>query len=333
MRKTLSKSNLYLLVVLGITLFSTIGLKAGSQKLKNEVIDVIHGLYFIDGVAVSADSKYIYVSHNHSLLAVINATTHQIIDNAINAGLGALKVALSPNGETVYVAGQKGALGFDTSDLFQTKRLAGDESNSVALSPNGKTAYLVQNGADQVSVFDTAGKGKFVKSIPVGKFPFDAAFTPDGKTVYVTNGGGATISVIDAETNSLKETINTGYFVPRGITITPNGKTAYVLLPDTGVGVIDTETNTVSPSIDLSDYGQGDSFFMAITPDGKYLYVPLPNYNPKKGSLVVIDTATNTVVDSTRIEDSPIAVAISPDGKYAYVTGNASVTVVAISGD
>jgi YVTN family beta-propeller protein len=63
------------------------GLQAGQKFLENEVIDVIYGLNSPVGVVVSANSKYIYVTERFgNTLAVIDASTHQIIDNAINAG-------------------------------------------------------------------------------------------------------------------------------------------------------------------------------------------------------------------------------------------------------
>ncbi|MBV8212433.1 MAG: beta-propeller fold lactonase family protein [Verrucomicrobia bacterium] len=75
---------------------------------------------------------------------------------------------------------------------------------------------------------------------------------------------------------------------------------------------------------------------MALTPDGKYLYVPVqavPN-----GSLVVINTATNAVTTpapAVEFVAEPSAIAISPDGKHAYVTDylDGTLTVIAISGD
>jgi len=53
---------------------------------------------------------------------------------------------------------------------------------------------------------------------------------------------------------------------------------------------------------------------LAITPDGKYLYVT------NAENVTVIDTSTNKVLTSIKTENRPTNVAISPDGKHAYVT-------------
>jgi YVTN family beta-propeller protein len=315
------------------------GLKAASKPLENEVIDVIPGLQRPAGVVVSADSKYIYVAEaSNNTVAVIDAATHQIIDNAIYAGTQPYGVALTPNGKTLYVGNDGGVFGFATSSFIQTQSLLTPYfSFGLAVSPNGKSLYVVgDESPGQISVFDTAGAGKFVTNIAVGIDSVDVAFTPKGKTAYVTNSSDNTVSVIDVKTSSVTGSPITGLDQPYGINITLNGDMAYVLNVD-GVGVIDTKTNTVTTSIPLSSYGSGTGYFMGLTPDGKYLYVPVTNI-PSKGSLVVINTATSAVTTpapAAQLGDIPTAIAISPDGKHAYVTdiADGTLTVVAITGD
>jgi len=174
-----------------------------------------------------------------------------------------------------------------------------------------------------------------VKNIVVGNGAIDVAFTPNGKTAYVTNANDGSVSVIDVKTNSNTGLSIGGFAAPFGINITPDGDTAYVLNSDS-VGVIDTKTNMLTTSINLSPDGNGTGYFMGMTPDGKYLYVPVVKTG-SKGSLVVISTVTNMeIVQSpvAQLGDLPTAIAISPDGKHAYVTdiADGTVTVIAISG-
>ena len=313
------------------------GLQAGSKPLENEVIDVIYGLSGPTGVVVSANNKYIFVTeYSNNTLAVIDAATHQIIDNAIFAGTEPFGVALTPNGKTLYVGNDGGAFGFATNSFIQTQSLPTSHfSSGLAVSPNGKSLYVVASiFPGLISVFETAGAGKFVTNIDVGNDPIDVAFTPNGKSAYVTNTEDNTVSVIDVKTNSVRGSPITGLSEPFGINITPNGDTAYALDVDS-VGVIDTKTNLVTTSVDLSPYASGTGYFMGLTPDGKYLYVPV-TITPADGLLVVIKTATNTVTAPTvLLGHFPTAIAISPNGKYAYVTDHSdgTVTVIAISGD
>jgi alpha-galactosidase len=59
---------------------------------------------------------------------------------------------------------------------------------------------------------------------------------------------------------------------------------------------------------------------VAVTPDGKYVYVT--NHGSK--SVDVIDTATNTVVATIPVGAGPYGVTITPDGKTAYVADSGS---------
>jgi YVTN family beta-propeller protein len=59
---------------------------------------------------------------------------------------------------------------------------------------------------------------------------------------------------------------------------------------------------------------------VAITPDGKYVYVT----NDYSGTFYVIATASNTVVATAAVGVGPEGVAISPDGAYAIVANAGS---------
>jgi len=90
-----------------------------------------------------------------------------------------------------------------------------------------------------------------------------------------------------------------------GIAVTPDGKHAYVTDETRFVTVIDTATNTAEPTGITVGIGP---FGIAITPDGKHAYVA----NNSDGTVSVIRTATNTVVATVPVGNSPDAVGIVP---------------------
>jgi YVTN family beta-propeller protein len=79
------------------------------------------------------------------------------------------------------------------------------------------------------------------------------------------------------------------------------------------ISVIDTATNKVDNTIVLGGRPRLGPELMAITPDGKNLYVTL-----MRGSVLVIDTATNATIATIPVPTAG-AVAISPNGSRAYV--------------
>jgi YVTN family beta-propeller protein len=97
---------------------------------------------------------------------------------------------------------------------------------------------------------------------------------------------------------------------PFTVAITPNGALAYVTNADTTssvsstVAVINTATNSLVTFVTVGTQPHG----VAITPDGAFAYVS----NFYNDSVSVIDTASNTVVDTVQgVAQSPEGVAIT----------------------
>jgi hypothetical protein len=157
------------------------------------------------------------------------------------------------------------------------------------------------------------------KPIPVGR-EFDGppmAMTPDGKTIYVPELNS--VIPVSTVTNTAGKPIPLAEEGPGQILITPDGKTAYVL-SFAGLTPIATETNTPGKPIDIGTPPQ--QFSMAITPDGRTLYVVVGTPDDSGAFLLPISTATNTPGKPIKIDMSiPFSVTTSPDGKTAFVVG------------
>ncbi len=114
--------------------------------------------------------------------------------------------------------------------------------------------------------------------------------------------------------------------LPGGIAVSPDGGAVYVagLVPGSGgtVDVIDGATDEVTTTIPLgSDMTPVGA---AVSPDGQRLYVV--TYEPQTagmpGSVLVIDTASNTVVGNPiPVGSYATSALISPDGHHLYVGG------------
>jgi len=165
------------------------------------------------------------------------------------------------------------------------------------------------------------------------------ALAPDGSKLYVVSGS-TNLSVVDTETNTVVATIP---LVNRatGIAISSDGRYAYltfsrIIYSDTDSGVpphvkvVDTSTNSIVTTIQINGISAYGPYGLAITPDGSEVYVTSLGSN----KVVVISTATNTVVDSISLvgADGPVGVAITPDGKRAYVANrdNSTVSIIDI---
>jgi YVTN family beta-propeller protein len=210
----------------------------------------------------------------------------------------------------------------------------GVNPDGMAITPDSRFAYVANNNnygitdGDSVSVLNL--KNNTVKQVITDasfKGAYRVAINPQGTKAYVANSDGTTVSIIDIATNRVTSTIN-GFDGPSGIVITADGTRGYVNNyggPDgvgsgngTTVRVVDLVNNVIigNPiTVGLAPAA------LAIAPDNRFVYVI--NYvdgNPGTGTMSVIRTRDNTVVDTIPGFSGPFALAITPNGKYAYVT-------------
>jgi len=210
----------------------------------------------------------------------------------------------------------------------------GDSPAGIAITPDNRYAYVANNNNDNlvngntVSVINLASNTVVTTiSDPSFNQPYTVTINAAGTIAYVTNSNGCTISLIDIATNQVVDIIN-GFDGPSGMAITPDGTRAYVnnYGAPCGVGsgnattvrVVDLTTNTIiGPPITV---GLAPAS-LAITPDGAFVYViNYVNGNPGTGTISVIQTSNNTVVDTIPGFSGPFAIVITANGNYAYVT-------------
>jgi YVTN family beta-propeller protein len=106
------------------------------------------------------------------------------------------------NSDTVsqYDVGTAGAL---TAKATPTVA-AGAVPFGVAVSPDGQSVYVTNQASFNVSQYDVGTGGalaaKATPTVPAGAFPVGVAASPDGQSVYVTNQSSDTVSQYDVGT-------------------------------------------------------------------------------------------------------------------------------------
>jgi len=195
------------------------------------------------------------------------------------------------------------------------------------LTPDGKTLYVADEADHTVSVIATA-TNTITDTVKIGRHASRMAVSPDGKTLYVgqsyggPHNGLGLINIIDTATNAITGTINLGRFDLLNLFFTPDGSSAYVsganeyakrqfpqkLVQIDSASQTIVGTTALKPVVDYAGYA-----YMAITPDGKKLYVERIN------AIAVIDTSDKKVRKTVPLPGSATIPAVTPDGKYIYV--------------
>ena len=261
-------------------------------------------------------------------------------------------VAVSPDGTRAYIGNMSGVgtvLVIDTgTDGVVGSISTGDTlPEAIAVSPDGTRVFVAgtQGSVGAVTVIDAA-TNQIAATINLPSAAFDVAVSPDGKHLYVANSDADqnnSVSVVDTDTYEVTATIGFGSDVAvTNVAVSPDGTHVYATflgLDGSGysVKVIDTTTNTITATIAYTDPQCPVPVAITVSPDGQRVYavysqsvlIDLPNENPVKGNVSVIDTATNTVINTIAVNPGS-GVAVSLDGANLYVAGflTGSVSVI-----
>ncbi|MFD4144482.1 beta-propeller fold lactonase family protein [Streptomyces sp. NPDC058572] len=242
--------------------------------------------------------------------------------------------AAADPGTFVYVVGNIPGVGFGVSQVDTatnqptTNNFEATTPTDVAVSPDGRRIYVSQ-GTNVVSVWDaTADPPTLVNTIGLTGLPESLAVSPDGRYVYTANTGTSTVSVIDTTDSSVTDIVLSG--TPRRLAVSPNGRYVYTANGLSGtVSVIDTTDNSVT---DIT-YVDANVLSVAVGASGTRLYVGIGTQLSSTDTVSVVDTATNTEVDSIDLAGGdafPHALVVSADGERLYTANLGTINVSVI---
>ncbi|MDQ8182898.1 beta-propeller fold lactonase family protein [Pelagicoccus sp. SDUM812005] len=289
-------------------------------------------------------------------------------------------VKVAPDGGHVYVASQgNSAIGYFSRDeqngelLYAghvTQADIGENAlggaRSLAISPDGEFVYAVAMFSNSLATFDrdrSSGALSFVDAIydadngvDVLDQPRSLVMSPDGKNLYVAayndnklsvfsrnsvTGAASFLGVYEEGDQGVEELSS-----PHALALSPDGKSLYVALFSNEIIVFDRDSSSglLTYKSRLS-YLAGESRkesnrALALSPDGKYLYVA--SWNNDAISVFSRDTSTGAITHQTNLFngasgvsnlDGPHAISISSDGAYLYVAASSSHSVTSFERD
>jgi len=251
-------------------------------------------------IAASPDGRTVYVvsdtktgPNSYSGVVVPINTATDVVGRPIPVGAQPGAIAFAPDGKTAYVANADSVTPINVATGAAGPYIpVGTGPNAVVFALDGKTAYV--DGSEVVPINVETGTAE--AAIPVKANAL--AITPDGKTLYALNGespghgmaASDTVTPIDTATRSpgtpiSLSSVTQNYFE---LLMAPNGKTLYALDQQGQVTPIDTQANAAEPTV---KDGEGYANDMAITPDGKIIYIA----DPEDNTVIPYDTVTQTM--------------------------------------
>lgn len=196
--------------------------------------------------AESRQKLYVLHSQGHAL-SIIDVATQKII-GSLDVGELPHGVAAPASQKLLYVTieGEDGMVVVDTQQdkVIKEYDFFGPRPNENDVTSDGRIVYLPILGDGLYQVFDTE-KEEIIAEIPTDGFPHNVVISADDKYAYLSPMDRGTISVKALEESGLPTSLNQKIYV------------------------VDMATHKTIATIDTGDAPRP----IAISPDGKYLYV------------------------------------------------------------
>jgi PKD repeat protein len=199
--------------------------------------------------------------------------------------------------------------------------------NAVVITPEASqavvTAFAGVSGPSNPDIYSldlTTYPPSVITSRIISQPTGSVALTPDGSKIYLIDSG-YNVDILKTTDLSPVDTIPSFEFDSAtlvAIALSPNKAEGYLTTNDSWIAVINTSTNTVSPS--WYDLPPGvTSGQIAVSPDGSALYVTDPTSNIIY-QVIVSDGTVNIITGAADTLSNDIAVA--PDGTAIYALQN-----------
>ncbi|MGZ5497654.1 MAG: phosphoesterase, partial [Candidatus Aminicenantales bacterium] len=302
-------------------------------------------------LALSPDGKLLAVSGKTPELIILNAVSGKveqevalpaeeqkeqhpevvspmILDPDLEGQLSYTGLVFSPDGGRIFLSNVDGSIKVFKVDPDGTvapshtyplpsagaPRRAEEIPAGLAVTPDGRRLYVCGNLSNRLLELDPA-TGTVGRTFDVGVAPFDVVLAA-GKA-YVSNWGGGRPKPGDL----------TG---PAGLGTEVRVDPVRHIASEGSVSVIDLSSGSVKTEIRVQLHASA----LALSPDGHYLVCA----NAGSDNLSVIDTSTDTVVETIWVKStpadlfgaSPNALVFSGDGKTLYVANGTQNAIAAV---
>ena len=262
-------------------------------------------------------------SRNGRLLDVIsvNSNAAQLINPQSNVvattsyvGRSPHEGFVSPDGKTLWVAvrGQRYVSVLSTRTGREVQRImTANGPSKVVFSPEGKLAYVNHLRAREVEVIRVRDR-RIIRHI-LGTAPqsSDEAISPDGRELWLGHPFTGQITVIDARRMRVLTILNTGPRTnhPQFVSKPDGHNYAYVTVGGLNETLV-FQRDGAHPLLlkSIQDHGFGPHGIWP-SPDNSRIYVALQNSD----AVDVIDTATDTVIDTLHVGQDPMALVYVAD--------------------
>jgi YVTN family beta-propeller protein len=262
----------------------------------------------VHGLGFSRDGRLLDVISVNSNAAQLIHTQSNTVATASYLGRSPHEGFVAPDGQTLWVAvrGQKYVSVLSTRTGREVQRIAtADGPSKVVFSPDGTLAYVNHLRASEVEVIRVRDRRIIKRIRATAPESSDEAISPDGRELWLGHPFTGQTTVVDAQRMRVLTILNTGPRTnhPQFITKSDGQNYAYVTVGGLNETLV-FKRGGAHPVLvrTIQDHGYGPHGIWP-SPDNSRVYVALQNSD----AVDVIDTATDTVIDTLHVGQDPMA--------------------------
>ena len=301
------------------------------------------------GIVVKPDGRVYVTNPSTGTVTVLTPNGTTYVTSTLFVGGTPSSIALRTNGDVLVTDSTGSSVSIiDATTSVVSKTTVGTNPSGIAVAADG-TVYVVNSGSDSLSALAPTQP---VTTVDVGVDTSAVTVDPSGGSMVMVNKYDGTTTalragwqppvpshpaVVDVLALPIIGNPNSGGVT--ALAVSPDGTRIYTIGRDTAAGkvliaVTDATTRTHIGTIPLNTM---DAMDIAVSPDGRYVYVAAGRYHAYDDSrVIVVDTHTKTVIAEVPLGSLTIggqqyvehpsynyqahSVTVSPDGRYVYAT-------------
>ncbi|WP_315832135.1 hypothetical protein [Bradyrhizobium prioriisuperbiae] len=202
----------------------------------------------------------------------------------------------------------------DTRDWSIRSKVNVPGATRLALTPDGRTllaSYRAASGGNEaengLALVDLGTPTTSPSRIATGAGPHDIVVDNEGRVAFVTNAGADTVSVIDLAAKRIARTVPAGHR-PTVLAYSALARRAYVAAEDGKLTTVSASPSAPTATID----GPRGITALRFAPGERFLLAA----SPQAGEVVVLDTATDRIVQRFPVAGQPDAIGFSDHVVY-----------------
>jgi YVTN family beta-propeller protein len=267
------------------------------------------------GAAISSAGGVVLVTQLDASTVAKGPLSAATLPTPIAVGLIPTNVKFDDTRETAFVTNQ-----FDQSVGFIRVGAAAQpvtvsvpmSTFNLAFCTRNRHLYVTGPGTS-VYILDVQTRA-LVDSIPTFAVTNGIATNAGCSRIYVSDESNGRVLEIDPASNQIVRTLATGG-APKDLGVSREGRRLYIADETGSIQVWDLRTGQPVVTIPLP----AGAFGLAVSPDGKQVYAGMP-YG---AAVVVLETQTNTIVNTIPTGGMPRKIAFDPTGATAIVANEA----------